>query len=229
MAPAWSLWPLVIFATGATVIASQAVISGVFSVTTQAVSLGLLPRLRVEHSSADVAGQIYVPTMNWILMVAALALVRGVRQFRGVGRSIRPGGFRRHDHRDPADLEPHQVADGQGQPCAAHRIVVAVHRRHRVPARQSDQARGRRLAAAGIRPDYFLADADLAKRARLADGAVAARTEAGARFHRGLEVGSAGARGGHVDFPGSEGIGNTARLAQQHQVQSRHARTGRAA
>ena len=64
-------------ATAATVIASQAVISGVFSVTTQAVSLGLLPRLRVEHSSADNAGQIYVPTMNWILMVAALALVMG--------------------------------------------------------------------------------------------------------------------------------------------------------
>jgi len=75
MAPTWSLWPLVMIATAATVIASQAVISGVFSVTTQAVSLGLLPRLRIQHSSADNAGQIYVPTMNWILMVAALALV----------------------------------------------------------------------------------------------------------------------------------------------------------
>jgi len=77
MAPQWSLWLLVIIATAATVIASQAVISGVFSVTTQAVSLGLLPHLRVEHSSAEHAGQIYVPTMNWILMVAALALVMG--------------------------------------------------------------------------------------------------------------------------------------------------------
>jgi KUP system potassium uptake protein len=75
MAPAWSLWPLVILATAATVIASQAVISGVFSVTTSAVSLGLLPRLRIQHSSADNAGQIYVPTMNWILMVASLTLV----------------------------------------------------------------------------------------------------------------------------------------------------------
>src|ERR1700734_3118968 len=75
MAPAWSLLPLVVLATAATVIASQAVISGVFSVTTQAVSLGLLPRLRVEHSSALNVGQIYVPTMNWILMLAALALV----------------------------------------------------------------------------------------------------------------------------------------------------------
>jgi KUP system potassium uptake protein len=77
MAPEWSLWPLVVIATAATVIASQAVISGVFSVTTQAISLGLFPRLRVEHSSAENAGQIYVPTMNWILMLAALALVVG--------------------------------------------------------------------------------------------------------------------------------------------------------
>jgi KUP system potassium uptake protein len=77
MAPHWSLWPLVILATAATVIASQAVISGVFSVTTQAVSLGLLPRQRVEHSSAENVGQIYVPTMNWLLMAAAIALVLG--------------------------------------------------------------------------------------------------------------------------------------------------------
>jgi len=75
MAPAWSLWPLVILATTASVIASQAVISGVFSVTRTAVSLGLLPRLSVLHSSADNAGQVYVPSMNWLLMIAALALV----------------------------------------------------------------------------------------------------------------------------------------------------------
>jgi KUP system potassium uptake protein len=75
MAPEWSLLPLVAIATAATVIASQAVISGVFSVATQAVGLGLFPRVRVEHSSADYAGQIYVPTMNWVLMVATLGLV----------------------------------------------------------------------------------------------------------------------------------------------------------
>jgi KUP system potassium uptake protein len=77
MAPQWSLFPLVVIATAATVIASQAVISGVFSVTTQAVSLGLLPRQRVEHSSAENVGQIYVPTMNWLLMAASIALVFG--------------------------------------------------------------------------------------------------------------------------------------------------------
>jgi KUP system potassium uptake protein len=77
MAPAWSLLPLVVIATAATVIASQAVISGVFSVTTQAVSLGLFPRVRVEHSSAEYAGQIYVPVMNWIMMFATIGLVLG--------------------------------------------------------------------------------------------------------------------------------------------------------
>ena len=77
MAPDWALLPMVAIATAATVIASQAVISGVFSVTTQAVSLGLFPRLRVEHSSAEYAGQIYVPTMNFILMAATLGLVLG--------------------------------------------------------------------------------------------------------------------------------------------------------
>jgi KUP system potassium uptake protein len=77
MAPAWSLWPLIILATMASLIGSQAVISGVFSVTTQAVSLGLLPRVRVTHSSAEHAGQIYVPLMNWILMAASLSLVIG--------------------------------------------------------------------------------------------------------------------------------------------------------
>jgi KUP system potassium uptake protein len=77
MAPKWSLLPLVVIATAATVIASQAVISGVFSVATQAVSLGLLPRQRVEHSSAENVGQIYVPTMNWLLMGACIALVLG--------------------------------------------------------------------------------------------------------------------------------------------------------
>jgi KUP system potassium uptake protein len=74
MAPSWSLLPMVVLSTAATVIASQAVISGVFSVTSTAVSLGLLPRLRIDHSSADNVGQIYVPSMNWLLMVAACAL-----------------------------------------------------------------------------------------------------------------------------------------------------------
>jgi KUP system potassium uptake protein len=71
--------PMVILATVATVIASQAVISGAFSVTRQAVQLGFLPRLRITHTSEHEAGQVYVPAVNWILFVAIVGLVLGFR------------------------------------------------------------------------------------------------------------------------------------------------------
>jgi KUP system potassium uptake protein len=73
MAPRWSLWPLVVLAAVATVIASQAAISGSFSVAKQAVQLGFLPRLRVLHTSR-VEGQIYVPVVNWGLCIGVIAL-----------------------------------------------------------------------------------------------------------------------------------------------------------
>jgi KUP system potassium uptake protein len=77
MAPRWGLWPLVILATSATVIASQALISGVFSLTKQAVSLGYLPRVRITHTSETQEGQIYIGVINWGLLVACVALVIG--------------------------------------------------------------------------------------------------------------------------------------------------------
>jgi KUP system potassium uptake protein len=73
MAPRWTLWPLVVLAAMATVIASQAVISGSFSVAKQAVQLGFLPRVRVRHTS-KMEGQIYVPVVNWILCVGVVVL-----------------------------------------------------------------------------------------------------------------------------------------------------------
>ncbi|MEP9402317.1 potassium transporter Kup [Sphingomonas sp. VNH70] len=72
--------PLVILATAATVIASQAVITGAFSVVQQAVQLGLMPRLRIEHTSADAAGQIYIPAVNWALLVMVLLLIFGFQE-----------------------------------------------------------------------------------------------------------------------------------------------------
>lgn len=77
MAPDWFRLPLVLLATVATVIASQAVISGAFSVAAQAVQLGLLPRLEINHTSATQAGQIYLPRVNTILMFGVVALVIG--------------------------------------------------------------------------------------------------------------------------------------------------------
>ncbi|MFZ2996144.1 potassium transporter Kup [Sphingobium sp.] len=79
LAPEWARLPLVILATMATVIASQAVISGAFSVTQQAVQLGFLPRIRIAHTSASAAGQIYVPLVNWALLIFVLLLVVGFR------------------------------------------------------------------------------------------------------------------------------------------------------
>ena len=79
MAPEWARLPLVIVATLATIIASQAVISGAYSVSQQAVQLGYLPRLRIEHTSARAAGQIYVPLVNWGLLILVILLVMGFR------------------------------------------------------------------------------------------------------------------------------------------------------
>jgi KUP system potassium uptake protein len=75
LAPEWSLYPLVVLSTMATVIASQAVISGSFSLTQQAVQLGYLPRLRIIHTSEDERGQIYIPQLNWLMFIATSLLV----------------------------------------------------------------------------------------------------------------------------------------------------------
>src|SRR5438477_862146 len=77
MAPSWALYPLVALATAAAIIASQAIISGAFSLTRQAVQLGYSPRLKIEHTSSREIGQIFVPTVNWALMLVTCALVLG--------------------------------------------------------------------------------------------------------------------------------------------------------
>ena len=77
LAPDWALLPLIVLATLAAVIASQAVISGAFSVTQQAIQLGFLPRMQITHTSSSTIGQIYIPFINWMLMVFVAALVFG--------------------------------------------------------------------------------------------------------------------------------------------------------
>ncbi|HEY5208290.1 MAG TPA: potassium transporter Kup [Stellaceae bacterium] len=85
LAPPWARLPLVIISAAATVIASQAVISGAFSMTRQAVQLGYLPRLEIRHTSEHEIGQIYVPKLNLFLLVAVLALVLGFRSSDNLG------------------------------------------------------------------------------------------------------------------------------------------------
>ncbi len=75
--PGWALYPMIALATAATVIASQATISGAYSVTKQAIQLGYLPRFGVQHTSAQQIGQIYVPALNWLLLAAVLIAVLG--------------------------------------------------------------------------------------------------------------------------------------------------------
>ncbi|HYB08103.1 MAG TPA: potassium transporter Kup [Alphaproteobacteria bacterium] len=85
LAPGWALFPLVVLSSAATVIASQAVISGAFSMTRQAVQLGYLPRLFIRHTSAEEFGQIFVPKANFFLLVMVLALVLGFKSSDNLG------------------------------------------------------------------------------------------------------------------------------------------------
>ncbi len=79
LAPSWALYPLVLLSAMAAVIASQAVISGAFSLTQQAIQLGYSPRLDIRHTSAHQQGQVYVPAVNWTLMLATVGLVVGFK------------------------------------------------------------------------------------------------------------------------------------------------------
>lgn len=79
LAPEWSLYPMIALATLATVIASQAVITGAFSVTRQAMQLGYVPRMQVQHTSEQEKGQIYLPAINWALLASVVILVLGFR------------------------------------------------------------------------------------------------------------------------------------------------------
>jgi KUP system potassium uptake protein len=79
MAPTWALYPMVALATMATIIASQALISGAFSLTMQAENLGFLPRLHIVHTSASAFGQIYIPFVNWALMIGCIVVVLSFR------------------------------------------------------------------------------------------------------------------------------------------------------
>jgi KUP system potassium uptake protein len=79
LAPDWALAPLLLLATAATIIASQAIITGAYSLTRQAIQLGYMPRMGIRQTSSEGFGQIYVPAVNWLLMIATLALVVAFR------------------------------------------------------------------------------------------------------------------------------------------------------
>ncbi len=87
LVPSWALYPMILLATVATIIASQAVLSGAFSLTQQAVQLGYLPRMTIVHTSEDEYGQVYVPMTNWALFVGAVGLILTFRASGGLAHA----------------------------------------------------------------------------------------------------------------------------------------------
>ena len=180
LAPEWLQLPLVVLATAATVIASQAVISGAFSITSQAVKLGYLPRVEVHFTSATAAGQIYVPLVNWMLLAMVILLVIGFGSSSNLAAAygiavvstmvITTLGVMvvaRHKW----DWAPAKIASRPGSAAAA---------RHRVSGRQLGQDHSRRLVAAGVRRAALLPVQHVEARPRTgAGGAFAWRARAG--------------------------------------------------
>ena len=164
MAPGWGLLPLVILATAATIIASQAVISGAFSLTRQAVQLGLLPRLEIQHTSESQVGQVYMPRVNWTLLAAVLILVFAFRSSSALASAY---GIAVTGTMVVTSLLAFTVfrrawaLAAAGGPRGAR---AAARDRVHLPRREPRQAARRRLRAADHRRDRRALDDDLGPR-----------------------------------------------------------------
>ena len=151
LAPGWALLPLVVLATAATVIASQAVITGVYSITSQAIQLGYAPRMTVRHTSGAAMGQIYVPAINAALLVAVLALVLTFRSSSGLASAY---GIAVSGTMFVTTVFAYLVASTSGAGRARSRSSCSGCCSPWTWCslfRQLDQDRGRRLVPAGVR------------------------------------------------------------------------------
>ena len=173
LAPHWAHYPLILLATVATVIAAQAIISGAYSLTRQAINLGFLPRMNVVHTEGREIGQIYVPFVNWALAAGTIAAVIGFGSSDALAGAYRRRGVAADgDHDADGDLrgaaleaQPVPRLRGQWQP---HRARCAVLRL------DLDQAPRGRLVPLAHRLGDLLPDADLAE-GRGGHGRLAAR------------------------------------------------------
>ena len=163
--PNWLLIPAVLLTTAATVIASQAVLSGAFALVQQAIQLGAIPRLEVRQTSEESAGQVYVPQVNWLLAGARsrarlwVSLLRRARQ-----RLWDCGGWRHDGHNGAGDgggVRSLALASGPGLPC---RRTFRSARPH-IRLRQCSQNSGRRLVSVARRCHRTHSHVDLAERA----------------------------------------------------------------
>ena len=229
LVPHWGRLPMVVLATMATVIASQAVISGAFSVAHQAVQLGYLPRLRVTHTSAETAGQIYVPWINWLLMVAVLTLVFTFQTANALAFAF--GMAVTGTITITTALFFYLARERWGRP-----LWLVVHRRGRLPdrrppllRREPDQADPRRMAAA---PDRRRGLHDLhhvAARARPRHQAPGARGGFAEHVHRRdpQAAPTAPPRPRHGGVPAPPHHHNATRHARQRRAESHPARARR--
>ena len=184
LAPAWALYPMVALATMATIIASQAVISGAFSITRQAMQLGYAPRMEVQHTSGEQIGQIYLPGINWTLFAGVVALVLGFGTSSNLAAAygIAVTGTMVITtvlalRRRPLAVEVAAVEERR----PVRRLPL---RRPRLLRRQRGEDRRRRLVPAGVRARRVPADVDLEARPRPAQFTAGGRFAAARRLRR---------------------------------------------
>ena len=227
MAPSWALVPLLVLATAAAIIASQAVISGAFSLARQAVQMGYVPRLEIQHTSEREIGQIYIPFINWTLLIAVLLLVVGFQS-----SSALAGAY-------GIAVTLAMLIDSVliffvmrriwrwSLPLRACDRVAARADRLRVPELQHAQDPGRRLVSAGDRRDRVHADDDLEARPDHPDGAAVRRIDAARRLRAQHRVVAADARAGHGGIPDRDARPRAACAAAQPEAQQGAARARR--
>ena len=151
MVPSWALYPMIALATAATIIASQAVITGAFSLTNQAVQLGLLPRLQIRRTSATQAGQIFIPRINVLLLIGVLLLGYRVPLVECACLGLWRGRHRHHAGRRVDGL--HRDLEGVelvARCCACAHAALHPDRLH-LPHRQPAQGPARRMGTASHR------------------------------------------------------------------------------
>ena len=194
--PSWALLPMVILATVATIIASQAVITGAFSISQQAMQLGVLPRFRVLRTSETEKGQIYIPFINWLLLAGGHPARRALRDVERPGGGLRHRRDRRHGHHlVPAvhrGLEVLALVAGGGG--AGDRAVLC--HRADLPGRERAQDPAGRLVPAADRRGPVHPDVDVAQGLAPAGRDLAPGPPAAARVHPHVreQLGAAGAR-----------------------------------
>ncbi len=227
LAPTWALVPLILLATCAAVIASQAVISGAFSLTRAAIQMGYCPRLTITHTSDREIGQIYVPFINWVLFISVMLLVARLPPFGQSGRRLR----HRRDARDADRLDPDLLGDG-----ARVEVVAAGSDRDRDAARadrprvprveRAEDPVGRLVSDRHRRRGVYAAD-DVEDRPFDADDAVVGRFVAARRLHPEHPARSAGPGTRYRGLPDVGGQQRAAFVAAQPQTQQGAARTRR--